>query len=355
MGLCSSAADSDPEGAVPPAQGKCKDQVEFKLLLLGAGQSGKSTLFKQLTSIYGAGFSSQYRATYTHIVIGNVIESIQALVSHVGTLKDSKDAEIREVEISSELSETVERVMRTTEALSLGSKLASDISSIWKDAAIQLAYRQREKFQLLDSAAYFLDKVQEIGKPGYVPSETDIIRSQARTAGVVEGKFMIKGNMFHILDVGGHRSERKRWVTHFEQAHGLIFVVALSAYCIKLCEDNKTNRMLEAIELFDLVVNSPLFRKKPIVLFLNKTDVFKEKIKNIPLTVCKPFAKHFKGDPYSFEETSDYLQEYFERLSGAGKRIYTHFTCATDHNLVRPVFESMKDSLLEDFLAAGGI
>lgn len=122
-----------------------------------------------------------------------------------------------------------------------------------------------------------------------------------------------------------------------------------------------------------------------------------ENIKSIPLTVCKvplsrcciiyrhfsrivqnkPFAKHFKGDPLSFEETSDYLQEYFEGLDGTGKRIYTHFTCATDRNVVRPVFESMKgahisydclfhskllttrptntDALLDDYLAAAGI
>ena len=97
MGLCSSVTDCDLEGAVSPTQGEYKDQVDFKLLLLGAGQSGKSTLFKQLTSIYGDGFSAQDRATYTDIIIGNVIECTQALVAHVGTFKDSKDADVREL------------------------------------------------------------------------------------------------------------------------------------------------------------------------------------------------------------------------------------------------------------------
>lgn len=81
--------------------------------------------------------------------------------------------------------------------------------------------------------------------------------------------------MFYIVDVGGQRNERKKWIRHFEEAQGLIFVVALSAYCSKLFEDNKTNRMVEAIELFDQVANSRWFQETPIVLFLNKTDIFK--------------------------------------------------------------------------------
>ncbi len=56
-----------------------------KLLLLGAGESGKSTLFKQMISIYGKGFPEPERAGYTNIIYNNIITSMKTLCkqSHV--------------------------------------------------------------------------------------------------------------------------------------------------------------------------------------------------------------------------------------------------------------------------------
>jgi hypothetical protein len=44
--------------------------------------------------------------------------------------------------------------------------------------------------------------------------------------------------------------------------------------------------MKESLMLFDEVCNSIYFRKTPVILFLNKEDLFKEKIKKIDLNVC---------------------------------------------------------------------
>jgi guanine nucleotide-binding protein subunit alpha len=55
------------------------DQQVNKLLLLGAGESGKSTLFKQMITIYGKGFSLEDRKEYIHVVFSNILLSVKTL------------------------------------------------------------------------------------------------------------------------------------------------------------------------------------------------------------------------------------------------------------------------------------
>lgn len=46
--------------------------------------------------------------------------------------------------------------------------------------------------------------------------------------------------------------------------------------------------MRESVALFNQVVNHYAFVKTTIILFLNKTDLFRKKIDRVPLTVCFP-------------------------------------------------------------------
>lgn len=81
-------------------------------------------------------------------------------------------------------------------------------------------------------------------------------------------------------------SERKKWAHCFEDVTAIIFVVAMDGYDMKLYEDENVNRIQEARKLFDDIVNSKWFQSTNIVLFLNKSDLFAEKIKTVDLKVC---------------------------------------------------------------------
>jgi energy-coupling factor transporter ATP-binding protein EcfA2 len=88
MGLCSSTAN--PEDKVERQLDRRIDEGQKrteaaegkinKLLLLGAGASGKSTLFKQMITIYGKGFPESERKTYTNIIFNNILTSIRVLI-----------------------------------------------------------------------------------------------------------------------------------------------------------------------------------------------------------------------------------------------------------------------------------
>ena len=94
-----------------------------------------------------------------------------------------------------------------------------------------------------------------------------------------------------IIDVGGQRSERKKWLHYFEDVTAIIYCVALSGYDLTLGEDEETNRMKESLLLFESICNNKWFVTTSIILFLNKKDLFEQKIKYSPLAICFPEYK----------------------------------------------------------------
>ena len=132
----------------------------------------------------------------------------------------------------------------------------------------------------------FFDNIQRIGSKEYVPIDQDILRVRVRTIGIEEAKFEFDGLEFRMVDVGGQRSERRKWIHCFENVTAVLFCTALSEYDQTLREDSRQNRMKESLQLFNEIVNSQWFRTTAFILLLNKTDLFKEKITKIPLTQC---------------------------------------------------------------------
>jgi guanine nucleotide-binding protein G(i) subunit alpha len=66
----------------------------------------------------------------------------------------------------------------------------------------------------------------------------------------------------------------------------LLFACKCSGYDLVLAEDEEMNRMIESMKLFDSICNSKWFVETSIILFLNKKDLFEDKITKSPLTIC---------------------------------------------------------------------
>jgi len=319
------------------------------LLLLGAGESGKSTLFKQMISIYGKGFSEEDRREYIHIVYTNVIGSMKTLCEQSDELASKGISGTRVDPKNAASKQFVEELKETA---NVDSKVAANFAALWADAGIQSTYERRSMFQLTDSTGYFLDKIHEVGAEDYVPTEQDVLRSRVRTTGIVENDFSIDGNQFKMFDVGGQRNERKKWIHCFSEVTAVLFVAALSEYDMVLYEDEDTNRMEEALNLFDEICNSRWFKKTSMILMLNKRDLFAEKIQKVPLTKCFP---DYPG-PNTYEGATKYIQEQFEtRNKNPDKQIYSHITCATDKNNMKVVFNAVKDIVIRRSLQEGGL
>lgn len=95
--------------------------------------------------------------------------------------------------------------------------------------------------------------------------------------------FSIDANEFLIVDVGGQRSERKKWMKLFSSVTAVLFCAAISAFDQTLFEDEDVNRMDEALGLFKYVCEHKDFKKTPMIVFLNKSDLFRAKLQTVQL------------------------------------------------------------------------
>eukprot|EP00743_Colponemidia_sp_Colp-15_P000452 GILK01000515.1.p1 GENE.GILK01000515.1~~GILK01000515.1.p1 ORF type:complete len:380 (-),score=80.00 GILK01000515.1:161-1225(-) len=330
---------------------KTADSQVVKLLLLGAGESGKSTVFKQLVLLYDKKkYTNEELMMYKRIIHNNTLQSMQALLANAG----SRDGEI----LPPEMKVLADRVVNTSVDDAITPELAAAIDRLWNHPAIQATYARRADFQLNDSAKYYFEKVSVLAEPDYKPTEQDVLRSRVRTTGIVQTNFRVGDVPFHMYDVGGQRNERKKWIHCFENVTAVIFVASLSEYDQKLYEDENVNRMKESLTLFREICNSPYFKRTSMILFLNKKDLLAEKI------VKHPFPEeHFPDYPRTadgrpiqdFETASEYIQHLYEgQCLDELKHLYCHTTCATDKDNVEKVFNACKDIMMRQNLEGSG-
>eukprot|EP01103_Thecamoeba_quadrilineata_P016013 TRINITY_DN5231_c1_g1_i1.p1 TRINITY_DN5231_c1_g1~~TRINITY_DN5231_c1_g1_i1.p1 ORF type:complete len:357 (-),score=87.89 TRINITY_DN5231_c1_g1_i1:232-1302(-) len=314
-------------------------QNDLKMLLLGTGDSGKSTIAKQMRILYLNGFNTEERKKWKSIIQHNIINYTKLLIDNM-----------HKFGYEYEKPENVENEARVLDTISksditqLTPELADLVDQIWKDAGIQATWERACDFQISDSASYFIPRAKEFALEGYDVTNDDVLHTRVKTTGIVEIEFTVEKETFKLVDVGGQRSERKKWIHCFQDVTAIIFVVAMSEYNLCLEENGTINRMLESLKLFDDIVNNMWFNKTNIILFLNKQDIFEEKIQKIDLKICFPDYPHGKN----YDRAREYIREQYHKRDkfGEERKIYPHFTCATKTDNIKHVWTATKEMLL---------
>ncbi|KAM6155500.1 guanine nucleotide-binding protein subunit alpha-12 [Rhynchocyon petersi] len=317
-----------------------------KILLLGAGESGKSTFLKQMRIIHGREFDQKALLEFRDTIFDNILKGSKVLV-------DARD----KLGIPWQYSENEKHgmfLMAFENKAGLPLEPATfqlyvpALSALWKDSGIREAFSRRSEFQLGESVKYFLDNLDRIGQLNYFPSKQDILLARKATKGIAEHDFVIKKIPFKMVDVGGQRSQRQKWFQCFDGITSILFMVSSSEYDQVLMEDRRTNRLVESMNIFETIVNNKLFVNVSIILFLNKTDLLVEKVKTVSI---KKHFPDFRGDPQRLEDVQRYLVQCFDRKRrNRSKPLFHHFTTAIDTENVRFVFHAVKDTILQENL-----
>ena len=172
---------------------------------------------------------------------------------------------------------------------------------------------------------------------------------------------MIDKYEINFIDVGGQRSERRKWLSAFTGLlHSILFMVAVSEFDEVLfeagCEDSP-NRVKEALGVFRLIINNRFLveRLAPIVFF-NKFDLLQYKVLN-QIADIRAFFPDFKGDPWNVEHVQTFFVNLFRqaRSLNASKPFYFHFTTAIDSSNVKKVFDSIKHTIIQQRLSEFGL
>lgn len=207
------------------------------------------------------------------------------------------------------------------------------------------------EFQLTDSAIGFITEISRLSEPDYIPTDADILRARLRTSGIQETTFSTKaGDRFRLLDVGGQRSERRKWIHCFDGVTGILFFVAMSEYDLQLAEDITVNRMHESLAIFKDIARFEFFAQTPLILFLNKSDIFRQKIETVDLKVAFPT---YTGG-CNFKNASQFMIHCFEQLA-PNRPIFPHITVSTDTANVRIVFDDVREIVVRQMLRMSGI
>jgi len=322
-----------------------------KILLLGPGESGKSTVFKQMQLIYTAGFDEQTRLSFRSFARKNLLEAFQELIRACWRLRlkfdEKTEKEAAEFILQLDMLSIEPKLKEFNKAIFVlwGQGPDSDSGSL----VIKAAWKNKQWFHVSDSLEYYLGRLAELCSRDYRPSDEDILRASVRTTGIVEHVFDVDALSFKFLDVGGQRSERRKWIQCFDSVTAILFIAAINAYDKVLYEDGVTNRLHESINVFESIVNDPQFDKTPVILFLNKMDLFLEKYKEVSLQKCFP---EYAG--CTVEDAKEFIQDKFRTVIKHDKDMFFHFTVATDTSLMKSIWKDCKAIILRDSLAQSG-
>ncbi|CAK9230850.1 unnamed protein product [Sphagnum troendelagicum] len=408
-------------GAVSNRFSNYLDQSKVhKLLLLGHEGSGRSTIFKQAKILYNNGFTKEEKADFKSLIQANIFKYMSILLEARERFEEDEDdlAEIRAQSsqlsvftwnekkerksmscrkgksvfaIEPRLKQASDRFLEKMAAESLESRFPSSlytqefaqiVEELWNNPAIKAVYERRaELYSLPTVANYYLDRVVEVSKTEYEPTENDILQAEglSQGSGLVQIEFDLDDKVsnsgpwqdcespsafgrYQLIRVGGKSCDRQKWLEMFEDIGVIIFCVALSDYDGLWPDSSGTlcNKMMQTRDLFESILKYPCFRDTPFVLLLNKNDVFEDKIfRGIPLTACEwfsDFSPIYTGNQaqQAYQYIAHRYKELFSSVNSRGRKLFTFQLNALEKTAVSLAFQYVQETLkFEEHRATG--
>eukprot|EP01126_Amoeba_proteus_P054839 TRINITY_DN6769_c0_g1_i18.p1 TRINITY_DN6769_c0_g1~~TRINITY_DN6769_c0_g1_i18.p1 ORF type:complete len:359 (-),score=66.10 TRINITY_DN6769_c0_g1_i18:343-1419(-) len=319
------------------------EQSKIRILVLGTGDSGKSTFIKQMMIRHaesGNPWNRDQLDRYKSMLQRNVLETIQTII------KQTEKENLTTVESVAESLSSLDPTNFTYTA-----QIAEDILTVWNHPSIQQTFMNRNTFQIHTSAEFFMKNLKKFSSANFVPEAQDIIHARERTVGVHETKLCTKGGEELIfIDVGGQKSERRKWLHVFDNCTAVIFVISLSGYYQVLEEDGKTNRLEDSLACLKEISSSQALSSIPFLVFMNKYDLFTSKVNEIPLNT---FFTNYNGT--SLDNALSFVTNLVEESFG-GKELYPPYTtCALDPGNINKVWDACEEILLSTALRQSGL
>mmetsp|Transcript_64250 Transcript_64250/g.171368 ORF Transcript_64250/g.171368 Transcript_64250/m.171368 type:complete len:420 (-) Transcript_64250:129-1388(-) len=275
------------------AMAEAHAQKQVKVLLLGAGETGKSTILKQLALQYGKREHIDL-TLFKSWLIRNATISIQQLLSA---------AEHFEIQCDEELSTLVSAL--EPDAAKMSTEEATAVYELWSSEPIQRALdanRKQPTQWVLDQTPYYLNNLQTFVADDFVPTDEDVLKARTLTMGIKTVEFSDKVDPAYLMsympleqatslitqqedrvfaelkwmliDVGGQRNERRKWLHCLDDVLCLMWTVGLVEYQQVLYEEPDRVRILESLDLFSKWANNKQFQHMPIMLIFTKLDLF---------------------------------------------------------------------------------
>eukprot|EP00949_MAST-11_sp_MAST-11-sp1_P002293 g2293.t1 len=304
-----------------------KDAQRTKILLCGLDGAGKRSIMKQVELQFGTHTHTLQERTKARTAIHrDVIASLKILCENAAIFGDGVDSAILN-----------EFAWITPEHKLEGADLTRLLATIWSDPGVQLAFESRNEFDLPlgEATAQFLDNLDALAKPSYLPDEKDIMLHREKRSGVVELRCDVGDASFSLTDIGGQTTKLRKWLHIFDQYDAVLFVASLTNYREKLTfldrefiakngpPNSSPTRMHEAVQRYSLIRKH--LGGKPHVVVLNKVDAFQRAIAQVGGDPCQyvqpdgtrpwkecPRREGFASDAQHLDAAIEYFSTLFE-------------------------------------------
>ncbi|KAH7124415.1 guanine nucleotide-binding protein alpha-3 subunit [Dactylonectria macrodidyma] len=257
---------------------------------------------------YFQGYSEDVLYSYRFIVFRTVCESAKALVNAMRQFEVTPESDK-----IWELADFIAAYVLDPDPISSGS-----------------TFRTLQNSKANERHSFF-NKIAEIASPNYLPTDMDVLQTRAKTNGILETRFEMDQLSLCVANVGGDRSDRKKWMHCFEN-------VSL--------EENPQNAIMESLLLFDSIVNSQWFMRTSVILFLNNVRKFEQKLAKNPL---ENYFRDYSGGN-DVDKAAKYLIWRFNQVNRAHLTLYPHLVGPDNASLMRLVSSAVKQTILNNAL-----
>jgi len=318
-----------------------------RVMLLGIGGSGKSTFSKQMQIINKGNFDDEVAKTFRGVLLTNIILGLKA----IGSKKEDL--------------ENTENYKKSRWILSLDENMAEwnadlidRIRTLWEDEGVRETWAEIKDGCLIQ-LDYLMHHFDRYLTKDFIPNSEDILRARQRTTGGETSFFEAENKQWELTDVGGQYNERVKWNGYFEDhpPNAIIFFLALDEYNIENTE-LKTEKYPTKFELALSVFQEIICKTGPVIdhkicrlVFLNKMDLFAEKIKDDNKWEAFQTALGYSGertpqDSIKFIEEKLLAMDKIPDKDDEVERIKIHHTNALDTDLMRKIFGDIRTSVL---------
>ncbi|KAJ3227950.1 Guanine nucleotide-binding protein G(t) subunit alpha-2 [Clydaea vesicula] len=344
----------------------------IKLLVLGSGDSGKSTFIRQMRILSNSstfGFTLEEKDYFKFIIFDNIIQIFKNLLLILSLVDNSLFEKFP--------ADLIDQINNLNCRTDFKEDTFSKLKDIWSHDTIKFCFEQRTNFVeenvfFQDTAAYFMNNLDRFLRLDYVLLDQDIVCCRKQTIGMLETEIIVKPKKLRIFDFGGqkqyrysltlifvalpfthtHQFSRNYWAPYFDDCKAIIFLSAISSYDQYLTKEeedleatSKTNRMVDSLELFSSLINNPILINTKFILFFNKFDLFQTKIKTIKISDYFHEFKGHEGDilPQNERTAKSFFKKKFIdccRKDNA-ELMMIHYTNSTDSKVMKKVVNSV--------------
>ena len=274
---------------------------DFKILLMGISDAGKSTIFRQLQLKYDD-LKKKNVNSLIHAIRCNVISDLKTVIKYIQ-------------ENSINLGENMGVYYDVLQCI-------DEVDSFYSEEEVKIINyicHHHEIIELLNcddlnsingNDEYFFQNTERIFHDDYEPNHKDILMSKFRNIGEFHILLQKKCSKLPMRIFNINEIDKKTLKRVFQNVSGVLFVVPLNDFDKTRKDDNESKLILQiSLEVFQMILESSLFKDTHIFLIFNKYSLFKSKIEQ-----TDKFAKFYPSyldDFHDAEKCAKFIKDQF--------------------------------------------